>query len=77
MIECGLNVKDDHVISGSEDGCIYIWDLIEAKVKHKIKFKENRVIHSLCHHPEEICLLAATEKYIIVIRSEDYEPPND
>lgn len=77
MIECGFNVKDDHVISGSEDGYIYIWDLIEAKIKHKVRLKENRVVHSLCQHPEEICLLAATEKNIVVIRSADYVVPND
>lgn len=77
MIECGFNVKDDHVISGSEDGCIYIWDLIEAKIKHKVRLKENRVVHSICQHPEKICLLAATEKNIVVIKSDDHEAAND
>ncbi|XP_039248077.2 WD repeat domain-containing protein 83-like [Styela clava] len=74
MIECGLNAKDDHVISGSEDGFIYIWDLIEAKIQHKIKLKENRVVHSISHHPEEVSLLAAMDNSIIVIRSEEFEP---
>lgn len=70
IIECALNLKDDHVISGSEDGFIYFWDLIEAKVKEKVKLKDNKVIHSIAQHPETNCLLAAFEKSLIVLKNE-------
>lgn len=33
VIDNCLNEKDTHVISGSEDGKIYFWDLIEVNNK--------------------------------------------
>lgn len=54
-----LNVKDTHVLAGSEDGYVYVWDLVEAKIIHKIKHENQRVVHSLSFHPTESCLLTA------------------
>ena len=31
-IDSCLNSKDTHILSGSEDGQVYIWDLIEVKI---------------------------------------------
>ncbi len=56
-IDSCLNDKDTHIFSGSEDGKVYIWDLIEAKVLHTLSNPGGKVIHSLCHHPTEPVLL--------------------
>ena len=73
MVECGLSKKDDHVVSGSEDGAIYMWDLIDAKVKEKVLVKANRTIHSLSLHPKEDLMLAASEDKIYIFANEDYQ----
>ena len=75
MVECGLNKQDDHVVSGSEDGFIYIWDLIEANIKEKLQVKRSKVIHSLALHPQKDLMLAACEDKIYVYADELYELP--
>ncbi|KIW07312.1 uncharacterized protein PV09_02162 [Verruconis gallopava] len=35
-IRAALGMNDSIVISGSEDGSIYVWDLVEAKLLHKL-----------------------------------------
>lgn len=55
-----LNSKDTHVLSGSEDGTIYIWDLVEAKVIQKLVHEGQKVVHSLTYHPSETCLVSAS-----------------
>lgn len=54
--------NDTHVVSGSEDGHIYFWDLIDAKTVTKIEKAHSGVIYSLSRHPtENILLTAATD----------------
>ncbi|XP_076800912.1 WD repeat domain-containing protein 83-like [Clavelina lepadiformis] len=77
MIECGLNYKDDHVLSGSEDGLIYIWDLVEGTITKRVAVRPNKVIHSLTLHPEENLMIAACEDKIYFFTDENYEPPDD
>lgn len=38
-----LGLADAAVISGSEDGCIYAWDLLEGKVIQKLKAHDRKV----------------------------------
>jgi len=38
-----LGLADAAVISGSEDGCIYAWDLLEGKVVEKLKAHDGKV----------------------------------
>jgi len=76
MVECELSKKDDHVISGSEDGIIYIWDLIDAKVKEKVLVKTARTIHSLSLHLQEDLMLAACEDQVYMFANEDYQLPD-
>uniref|UniRef100_F6W1C5 WD repeat domain-containing protein 83 n=2 Tax=Ciona intestinalis TaxID=7719 RepID=F6W1C5_CIOIN len=77
MIECALNRKDDHVISGSEDGHIYMWDLVEASVTKKLLVKRNKVIHSLSMHPEKDVMLVACENKIYMFADDFYELPDN
>ncbi|KAG0054645.1 hypothetical protein BGZ83_010773 [Gryganskiella cystojenkinii] len=47
-----LSNSDAHVISGSEDGKIYIWDLVEGDVVHEIE-AHSRTVSSVAYHPKE------------------------
>lgn len=38
-----LGLADAAVISGSEDGCIYAWDLLEGKVIQKLEAHDGKV----------------------------------
>ena len=76
MVECGLNKKDDHVISGSEDGAVYMWDLIDAKIKEKVMIKPNKTVHSISLHPQEDLLLAACENQVYLFADKDYQIPD-
>jgi len=76
-MECGLSIKDDHVIGGSEDGSVYIWDLVDATVKHTLKVRNNRAPHSMAMHPEDNCMLVACENQIYLFTGDEYALPSD
>lgn len=58
-VECCISRCDSYIISGSEDGKLYIWDLVKAEVLHKIDDAHKGVINSLSIHPEKDLLLSA------------------
>ncbi len=63
-LENCMNNKCDMVMSGSEDGYIYAWDVVDAKIKFKLKHGNDKTVHSLSYHPEENKLLSAQEQYV-------------
>ncbi|XP_046578150.1 WD repeat domain-containing protein 83-like [Haliotis rubra] len=65
-IDSCLNWKDTHIVSGSEDGFVYIWDLIDAKLLQKLDHSTTRAVHSLSFHPSEACLLTASADKLYV-----------
>jgi len=50
---------DTHVISGSEDNDIVIWDLVDAKIVHKLK-GHTMPVCSVDYHPRETLLLSSS-----------------
>eukprot|EP00752_Nemacystus_decipiens_P010298 g9175.t1 len=58
-IESWLANTDAHVISGSEDGHVHIWDIVEAKVSRLLKH-HTRPVCSMSYHPSEAMLLTAS-----------------
>jgi mitogen-activated protein kinase organizer 1 len=64
QIENCMNNDLNEIISGSEDGYVYIWDLVDAKVKQKLKHSSDRTVHSLSYHPDHDKLMSAQEQYI-------------
>lgn len=60
-IESCLSSTDAQILSGSEDGSVYCWDLVEGKLLMKLEHKGHRVVHSLAFHPSEIAMLTAAE----------------
>ncbi|KAF9092223.1 hypothetical protein BGX23_004493 [Mortierella sp. AD031] len=54
-----LSNSDAHVISGSEEGNIYIWDLIEGDVVHKIE-AHSKIVSSIDYHPKQDRMVSAS-----------------
>ncbi|XP_065833950.1 WD repeat domain-containing protein 83-like [Oscarella lobularis] len=57
---CTTNT-DAHIVSGSEEGRICFWDLVETKMTHTLsQGSKTSIIYSIAYHPKETCLLAAS-----------------
>lgn len=65
-LENCMNHGCSEVISGSEDGFVYSWNVIDSKIKFKLKHETNKAVHSLSYHPDEAIkkLMTAQEKFI-------------
>ncbi|KAG0222551.1 WD repeat-containing protein 83 [Actinomortierella wolfii] len=46
-----LSNTDAHVISGSEDGRIFFWDLVEGQVVHQME-AHSKIVSSIAYHPK-------------------------
>ncbi|KAF9161158.1 WD repeat-containing protein 83, partial [Actinomortierella ambigua] len=46
-----LSNSDAYVISGSEDGKIYFWDLVDGKVVHQME-AHSKIVSSIAYHPK-------------------------
>ncbi|XP_076346422.1 WD repeat domain-containing protein 83-like [Tachypleus tridentatus] len=64
-IDSCLSNDDSSIYSGSEDGTVYCWDLIDKKLQ-KLHHEGSKVVHSLSFHPTNICLLTAAEDSIFL-----------
>ena len=64
QLENCLNNSSSLVYSGSEDGHVYIWDLVDTKIKQKLKHLSEKTVHSLSFHPEKDKLLSAQENFV-------------
>ena len=71
-IECALNKDDDHIISGSEDGYLYSWDLIQGDVRHKLPVCKNPVI-TMATHPVKNILVTASTNQMLVFGDESFD----
>ena len=72
-LESGFAPGDAQVVSGSEDGRLLIWDLIDAKIltslDHPLK---GRAVHSVAVHPENYLVVSAQEGKAFLWGPEDY-----
>lgn len=59
-VDSCLSSSDAQVVSGSEDGRICFWDLVEAKIVHTLDKAHESVVYSLSYHPTENYLLSAS-----------------
>lgn len=71
-LDCCLSSKDTHVLSCSEDGHVYYWDLVEGSVTLKLPVGKG-VIQSLAFHPTEACLLTSSSTHVQVWGAEPEE----
>uniref|UniRef100_A0A3B3WZ20 WD repeat domain-containing protein 83 n=1 Tax=Poecilia mexicana TaxID=48701 RepID=A0A3B3WZ20_9TELE len=72
-LDCCLSSKDTHVLSCSEDGHVYCWDLVEGSLSLKLPVGK-AVVQSLSFHPTETCLLTAMEGRVQVWGAQPEEP---
>lgn len=61
QLENCFNNATNRIYSGSEDGHVYVWDLIDAKIKQKLKHSNEKAVHSISFHPDASKLLTAQE----------------
>eukprot|EP00697_Spironema_sp_BW2_P016637 gnl/Spiro4/8002_TR4205_c0_g1_i1.p1 gnl/Spiro4/8002_TR4205_c0_g1~~gnl/Spiro4/8002_TR4205_c0_g1_i1.p1 ORF type:complete len:297 (-),score=50.19 gnl/Spiro4/8002_TR4205_c0_g1_i1:83-973(-) len=57
-VESCLTFTDSHVVGGSEDGVVFFWDLVEARVVHTLK-AHSTVTCGVVYHPSQHCLLTS------------------
>ena len=55
-----VSCKDTFVMSGSEEGDIYFWDLIQAKVIHKIESAHEGTVYSMTRHTSKDIIITAS-----------------
>ncbi|TPX70416.1 hypothetical protein SpCBS45565_g01741 [Spizellomyces sp. 'palustris'] len=58
LISC-LSNTDAHVISGSEDGNIYMWDLVEGNLLRTIK-AHDRAVTCVAYHPKKAVMTSSS-----------------
>ncbi|KAF9918987.1 WD repeat-containing protein 83 [Lobosporangium transversale] len=54
-----LDNSDAHVISGSEDGKIFIWDLMEGAIIHEID-AHSKIVSAIAYHPTQDRMCSAS-----------------
>ena len=59
-VDSCLSSSDVQVVSGSEDGRICFWDLVEGKIVHTLEKAHQSVVYSISYHPTEVALLSAS-----------------
>ncbi|KAL3281243.1 hypothetical protein HHI36_004457 [Cryptolaemus montrouzieri] len=65
-IESGIITSDDHVISGSISGQLFIWDLINAVIVKKLTHTPGKVLNSISIHPRKNVVLTSSVNTIKV-----------
>uniref|UniRef100_A0A3B3RR72 WD repeat domain-containing protein 83 n=1 Tax=Paramormyrops kingsleyae TaxID=1676925 RepID=A0A3B3RR72_9TELE len=75
-LDCCLSHKDTHVLSCSEDGYVYFWDLVEGSVSLKLPVGK-ATVQSLSFHPSEPRLLTAMEGSVKVWGAEPEDTVED
>ena len=73
-IDSCLDHTDNYVISGSEDGTVYMWSLVEGQMVCRLEHVGNKVVHSLSPHPSKSWLVSAAKNNIYLWKD---QPPND
>ncbi|XP_004450305.1 WD repeat domain-containing protein 83 [Dasypus novemcinctus] len=71
-LDCCLTERDTHVVSCSEDGKVFFWDLVEGALVLALPVGPG-VVQSLAFHPSEPCLLTAMGGSVQCWREETYE----
>ncbi|XP_077988063.1 WD repeat domain-containing protein 83-like [Glandiceps talaboti] len=72
-IDSCLTESDTHIVSGSEDGRICFWDLVEGTMVETVSKAGSGAVHSVSFHPTESCLLTASETAFKMWRTMDFE----
>lgn len=71
-IDSCLTNTDTHIVSGSEDGKVYFWDLVEGTMVEAVDKAGHGAVYSLSYHATEPCLLTASATSYKVWRPQSY-----
>uniref|UniRef100_A0AAF5DGG2 WD repeat domain-containing protein 83 n=1 Tax=Strongyloides stercoralis TaxID=6248 RepID=A0AAF5DGG2_STRER len=65
-LESCIMASENEIVSCSEDGYLYIYEMVNGKVIGKCDHKPNLYIHSVVSHPKEPKVLSATSDKIYI-----------
>jgi COMPASS component SWD3 len=71
--------KEKYVVSGSEDSCVYLWDLQTRKIVQKLEGHADTVISVSCHPEQSIIAsgsLGRDKSVKIWVQKEEEEQEN-
>jgi len=69
-VDSVVSSSDKQILSGSEDGGqVFVWDLVDGKVLHRLEHSGGKVVHSLSYHPTKCCLLSACDNKMYIWQS--------
>uniref|UniRef100_A0A914YE27 WD repeat domain-containing protein 83 n=1 Tax=Panagrolaimus superbus TaxID=310955 RepID=A0A914YE27_9BILA len=71
QIECGILPSKDEVVSGSEDGFVYIYDFVAMNIIAKLDHSPAKFIHSITIHPKKAALITSARDRVFVWTSDD------
>uniref|UniRef100_A0AC35FUR2 Uncharacterized protein n=1 Tax=Panagrolaimus sp. PS1159 TaxID=55785 RepID=A0AC35FUR2_9BILA len=71
QIECGILPSKDEVVSGSEDGFVYIYDFVGMNIISKLDHSPAKFIHSITIHPKKPILITSARDRVFVWGSPD------
>ena len=72
-LDCCLDHSDKHVLSGSENGQVYCWSLVEGGLVAKLDHGPATTVHSLAQHPAKAQLVTAAAGNIAVWQDGELE----
>lgn len=71
-IEMGILSSNNEIVSGSEDGNLYIWDLVSGLIITRLELNsKTKYVHSIATHPTKQTLLAAANDRLYVFQNEN------
>lgn len=70
-LENSMNQGCSQILSGSEDGYVYSWNVLDSSIRFKLKHGNNKTVHSLSYHPEENKMMTAQEQFIYLWSSSE------
>lgn len=75
-IDSTLDHTDNYVASGSEDGVVYMWSLVEGRLVARLQHAAtHRVVHSLSAHPSKPWLMTAAQNNVFLWKEQ--QQPDD
>jgi WD40 repeat protein len=66
--------EGDQVVSGSEDGFVYIYDVVSGKVITKLNHSPSKFVHSVSAHPTKNHVLLSNAGHRIYVWQSGEDP---
>ena len=60
-IECDISYDDNSIVAGSEDGYMFIWDLMGGLIRKKLRVHDKCVSAVACHPSKDVILTSSLD----------------